>query len=122
MWEENNPPVSLEIAKQIKKEGFNKPTIYFYLDKDLAYCTRGLNKVKENERKMNHNRFDEFVYSAPFEKDYLTWRKQQGKKLGKKIVDSLETVYKTSPASSKEIDAYNYGVKDSIKKVNEIIS
>lgn len=62
--------VSLNEAKFLKELGFKKPTEYYYLDKDLKYIDRGLNKTK-NGRKINHNRYDEFIYSAPTKKQSL---------------------------------------------------
>ena len=43
------------------------------------------------------------------------------RKLKKKLVSELEDMYQINHAPSKEIDAYNYGIRDSIKKVNEIL-
>ncbi len=71
------PIVSLEIAKKLKAEGYKKPTTYFYQDKNLPFSDKGLKHVK-NSRKMNHNRYDEFIYSAPTIIEYENWinRKQ----------------------------------------------
>jgi len=57
--------VSLEKAKELKALGFNKPTQYFYQDKDLIYSPSGLKHIKSGKRKMNHNKYDDFIYSAP---------------------------------------------------------
>ena len=59
-----NQIVSLEIAKFLKLNGYNKTTEWFYLDKNLAFCPAGLKKTK-NDKKINHNKYDEFIYSAP---------------------------------------------------------
>ena len=61
--------VTLEVAKQLKENGFNKPTHYYYLDKDLHFSKKGLKRVKMDKRRMNHNKYDEFIYSAPTEKE-----------------------------------------------------
>lgn len=57
--------IDLNIAKRLKRNGFNVPTKYFYLDKKLSFVEPGLKWVKEGERNMNHNRYDDFIYSAP---------------------------------------------------------
>lgn len=57
--------VDLETAKKLKSQGYSDPTEYYYLDKDLPRCPKGLKKTKNGE-KINHNGFDEFIYSAPF--------------------------------------------------------
>lgn len=36
--------VSLEIAKELKKNGYSEPTEYYWLDKDLPFCAKGLYK------------------------------------------------------------------------------
>ncbi len=56
--------VSLEIAKELKSQGYHKPCEFYYLDKDLPFCPKGLGQTKHG-RKINHNRFDDFIYSAP---------------------------------------------------------
>lgn len=61
--------VTLEKAKELKKLGFNKPTYYYYLDKDLTFVKKGLKRVKLGKRRMNHNKYDEFIYSAPTKKE-----------------------------------------------------
>ena len=55
---------SIHLAKAIKAKGYNKPTHYYYLDKDLPFVKKGLKSCKNDER-LNHNAFDDFVYSAP---------------------------------------------------------
>jgi len=69
MKENNEEIVSLETAKLLKSKGFSKPTEYFYLDEDLPFVNKGLKRVKFGKRKINHNRFDEIIYSAPSQKD-----------------------------------------------------
>lgn len=56
--------VDLEFAKRLKSEGYHKPCEYYWLDKDLSFVKKGLKKTK-NGKKMNHNKYDEFIYSAP---------------------------------------------------------
>jgi len=58
----NNNPCTLEEAKELKKNGFNKTTNYYYQDIDLPYSSKGL---KHSKTKINHNNFDDFIYSAP---------------------------------------------------------
>jgi len=65
--------VDLDFAKVLKAEGFNVPTEFFYRDKDLPCLPKGLGRTK-NGKKMNHNRFDDFIYSAPTVKQTIAWR------------------------------------------------
>lgn len=67
--------VDLETAKYLKKIGFNKPTHYYWLDKHLSFVEKGLKRVKFKQRRMNHNKYDEFIYSAPTEQEVLKWLK-----------------------------------------------
>lgn len=67
--------VDLESAKYLKKIGFNKPTYYYWLDKPLSFVEKGLKRVKFRQRRMNHNKYDEFIYSAPTEQEVLKWLK-----------------------------------------------
>lgn len=60
--------VSLEKAKELKASGFKKPTEYFYRDKDLPFLPKGLGRTK-NGKKINHNKYDEYIYSAPLENE-----------------------------------------------------
>lgn len=67
--------VTLESAKKLKEEGFNKPSHYFYLDKDdLPGVNKGLKRVKYGERRMNHNNTDAFIYSAPTKEELESWK------------------------------------------------
>ena len=56
--------VDLELAKRLKYEGFHKPTEYYYQDKDLPYSDKGLKRNKHG-KKINNNKYDDFIYSAP---------------------------------------------------------
>ena len=56
--------VDLETAKRLKAEGFHKPCEHFFQDIDLPYSKRGLKRTKNCEL-LDHNKFDEFIYSAP---------------------------------------------------------
>lgn len=64
--------VSLEFAKKLKAEGYWIPTEYFYQDIDLPFCDKGLKKTK-NGQKLNHNKYDDFIYSAPTVKEGLDY-------------------------------------------------
>ena len=77
--------VDLELAKRLKAEGYKKPCTYFWQDKDLPYSPRGLKWCK-NGKKLNHNRFDDFIYSAP------TVREAMDYLLGKNIKYASTTV------------------------------
>ena len=64
--------VDLDFAKYLKSVGFNKATKYFWQDKDLSYSERGL-KWNKGKKKLNNNRFDEWIYSAPTIDEAITW-------------------------------------------------
>jgi hypothetical protein len=70
---ENVDVVDLETAKRIKKIGFNKPTYWYWQDKTLPFVEKGLKRVKYNKRRMNHNRYDEWIYSAPTRDEIARW-------------------------------------------------
>lgn len=61
----NTEVVDLETAKRLKLKGFNKPTRHYWLDKDLPFVKKGLKRVKLEDRLVNHNKYNEFIYSAP---------------------------------------------------------
>lgn len=63
---------SLELAKRLKQEGYSKNTEWFYQDKDLSFVLKGLKKTK-NGLKMNHNKYDDFIYSAPTTLEAVEW-------------------------------------------------
>ena len=71
--------VQIEVAKQLKFLGFDGKCEYFYQDVDLPYSERGLKKTKNGEL-LNHNAFDEFVYSAPNTIVAVDWMLKQIKK------------------------------------------
>ena len=61
------------LIKRLKKEGYWRPCEYFYQDKELPFSPSGLKRTKNGE-KLNHNIYDDFIYSAPTLKegvDYL---------------------------------------------------
>lgn len=64
--------VSLEIAKRLKEEGYNRPCKFYWLDEDLPFLKKGLKETKNNEI-INHNDYDDFIYLAPNLKDGLNW-------------------------------------------------
>lgn len=68
-----NGIATLELAKILKKYGFDGPCEYYYLDKDLPFVKKGLKKTKNNE-KMNHNKYDDYIYSAPTPADIIYWK------------------------------------------------
>lgn len=72
--------VDLDTAKSLKENGFNKKCEHFWLDRDLHFVHRGLKKTK-NGQVLNHNRSDEFIYSAPLIEVAEKWLKNnKGKK------------------------------------------
>jgi hypothetical protein len=72
--------VDLDSAKYLKSVGYSIPTHWYWLDKDLTFDKKGLKRVKYKERKVNHNRFDGAVYSAPTKEEVSKWLKSQNKK------------------------------------------
>ena len=50
---ENVDVVDLETAKHIKKLGFNKPTHWYWLDKELSFVPKGLKRVKMHKRRID---------------------------------------------------------------------
>ena len=63
---------SLDLAKRLKQEGFSKETEWFYQDRDLSFSLKGL-KMTKNKLKMNHNKYDDFIYSAPTTLEAVEW-------------------------------------------------
>lgn len=70
---ENVDVVDLETAKYIKELGFNLPTHFYWQDKTLTFVEKGLKRVKYKKRRMNHNRYDDWIYSAPTRKELQKW-------------------------------------------------
>lgn len=54
--------VSLEDAKKLKELGYSKKCNWYYLGLDIPHVEKGL---KYSDKSMNHNMYDEFIYSAP---------------------------------------------------------
>lgn len=65
--------VDMETAKHIKELGFKEPTHYFWLCKDVPYVKMGLKRVDRGKRRMNHNKYAEFIYSAPTKSEVNKW-------------------------------------------------
>ncbi len=70
---ENVDVVDLETAKYIKELGFDKPTHWYWQDKTLPYVEKGLKRVKYKQRRRNHNKYDEWIYSAPTRDELMRW-------------------------------------------------
>lgn len=68
--------VDLDTAKHLKLCGFDKPTHWYWLDKDLQFVHKGLKRVHMGKRRMNHNKYDEFIYSAPTREETKRWIKK----------------------------------------------
>lgn len=79
--------VDLELAKRLKSEGYHKPCKYFYQDKDLPFSPKGLKHCK-NEDVLNHNKYDDFIYSAPILRDGINYL------IGKKMYFESSVVFK----------------------------
>lgn len=70
---ENVDVVDLETAKYIKNLGFDRPTQWYWQDKTLTFVEKGLKRVKMGKRRMNHNKYDEWIYSAPTRDELMRW-------------------------------------------------
>lgn len=66
------------------KASISQLTIIF-LTKDIPFVKKGLYRVKFNARRMNHNRFDEFIYSAPTTQEAENWIKKNKNDKQKRI-------------------------------------
>ena len=66
-------PVDLKLAKELKELGFNKKTNFYYVDNnELPHIKAGLFSMKNNKT-LNHNKYDDFIYSAPTNKVAQEW-------------------------------------------------
>lgn len=45
----------------------------------MSFNEKGLKRVKLGKRRMNHNKFDEFIYSAPTLEEYNKWKNKKTK-------------------------------------------
>lgn len=73
--EENNLEdvlVDFNTAVELKKKGFDVPTNLYYQAIDLPHLPSGLRSMKKNE-KLNHNAFDDFLFSAPTYRQATVW-------------------------------------------------
>jgi hypothetical protein len=71
--------INLEGAKLLKHLGYNKPSHWYWQDKTLPYVEKGLKRVKYNQRRRNHNKYDEWIYSAPTMDEVIKWFKKRNK-------------------------------------------
>jgi hypothetical protein len=83
-----NNLVDLELAKRLKSEGYTKPTEFYWQDKDLSFVKSGL-KCTKNGEKMNHNKYDDFIYSAPTILEAVEWLHGKNMKYESSIVIEL---------------------------------
>lgn len=67
--------VTLERAKELKILGFDQPCEWYYCTENNNHVPVGLFK-NEDEVKLDWNRVDEFVYSAPTKNDIDDWFKE----------------------------------------------
>src|SRR5690606_34056517 len=67
--------INLEGAKLLKHLGYNKPSHWYWQDKTLPYVEKGLKRVKYKQRRRNHNKYDEWIYSAPTMDEVIKWFK-----------------------------------------------
>ena len=71
--------INLEGAKILKHLGYNKPSHWYWQDKTLPYVEKGLKRVKYKQRRRNHNKYDEWIYSAPTMDEVIKWFKKRNK-------------------------------------------
>ena len=71
--------INLEGAKLLKHLGYNKPSHWYWQDKTLPYVEKGLKRVKYKQRRRNHNKYDEWIYSAPTMDEVIKWFKKRNK-------------------------------------------
>jgi hypothetical protein len=65
---QNYNPVTLEEAKKLKALGYSEKCYWYYLDReDIPHVSAGLKYCDDHF--INHNEFDDFVYSAPSKSD-----------------------------------------------------
>ena len=76
---DNETIVDLASAKYLKSIGYNVPSHWYWFDKDIEFVKKGLKRVKSKERRMNHNKFDVFIYSAPTKEEVSKWIKSKNK-------------------------------------------
>tara|TARA_R110000868_G_scaffold76573_1_gene220035 strand:- start:7115 stop:7381 length:267 start_codon:yes stop_codon:yes gene_type:complete len=67
-WD-NLDVVDLNTAKQLKGAGYDKPSYYYWQDRDILFTPKGLKRVKQGKRRMNHNKYESWIYSAPTRKE-----------------------------------------------------
>lgn len=72
--------VDLETAKELKKNNFSIPTHWYWQYKTLPFVESGLKRVKYGKRKMNHNKYDDFIYSAPTKEEVAVWLRKKADK------------------------------------------
>jgi hypothetical protein len=73
--------VTLETAKKLKEAGFNLPTHYYYNDGVIPFVSKGLKRVKLGTRRINHNKYDDFIYSAPNKREVILFLKKYKKQI-----------------------------------------
>lgn len=64
--------VDIDTAKRLRAQGFDQPTNLFYQDIDLPNLPAGLRAMKGDDE-LNHNAFDEFLFSAPTKEVAVKW-------------------------------------------------
>jgi hypothetical protein len=72
--------VDLDTAKLLREQGFDRPTHYYWQDKSLPFSEGGLKRVNYNKRRLNHNKYDDWLYSAPTRGELLKWLRSNSKK------------------------------------------
>lgn len=71
--------VDLATAKYIKTLGYNIPSYWYWRDGTIPFVKNGLFRIKYKSRRMNHNRYDEWIYSAPTRDEVMKWIKKNQK-------------------------------------------
>lgn len=70
---------NLRSSKELRLLGFSEPTDWYWQIQDLPFSKPGLKRIKTGEKKINHNAYDEYILSAPTDKQVKKWLKKQYK-------------------------------------------
>jgi hypothetical protein len=67
--------VTLDTAKQLKMDGFNLPTNFYYVDEKSTESDSGKYLLRCGKGRDNHNRKGREFYSAPSSVELKKWEK-----------------------------------------------
>jgi hypothetical protein len=67
--------VTLDTAKQLKRDGFDLPTHFYYVDEKSTESDSGKYLLRCGKGRDNHNRKGREFYSAPSSVELERWKK-----------------------------------------------